>query len=132
MSSEQKYPGYEALSLYLEKQNHKKSFWGFLQQHRNALVDAVVATTPAASCWRDLDKSWCDHFLAEAEELLNPSDFNNLEKQVNLERTRRNDKLEKYWSDMIYECELRREISELEKGKERLLKNLREIKEKYK
>ncbi|CAG8660880.1 7973_t:CDS:1, partial [Diversispora eburnea] len=66
MSSEQNYPGYEALRTYLTR-SRDKSFWGFLHRCR----DTIVATTSATSFWRDLNNSWCERFLEEAKKILN-------------------------------------------------------------
>ncbi|CAG8743645.1 20270_t:CDS:2, partial [Racocetra persica] len=99
MSSEQKYPGYEELTSYLTR-SRDKSFWGFLHRCR----DTIVTTTSATSLGRDLDKSWCDHFLAEVKERFNQNDFNNIEKQVSEDRKRYN--FEDYWNDVVNECKL--------------------------
>ncbi|CAG8594371.1 16518_t:CDS:2 [Cetraspora pellucida] len=114
MSSEQLYPGYEELTSYLTR--HKKSFWGFLLCHR----DVIVATTPVTSRWPDLDKTWCDRFLAETRKL-----GEDLKEKVSEDRKRYN--LEDYWNDVVNECKIRRDISERKVEKERILHDLSKI-----
>ncbi|CAG8739333.1 4471_t:CDS:2, partial [Acaulospora morrowiae] len=65
------------ITSYLN-QRRNKSFWGFLCRYR----DTIVATTSTTSAWRGLNDSWSERFLAESKGLLNPTDFDNLEKQV--------------------------------------------------
>ncbi|CAG8548399.1 13054_t:CDS:2, partial [Dentiscutata heterogama] len=124
MTSEQKYPGYEKLTSYLKRD--KKSFWGFLHRCR----DTIVTTASATSRWHDLDTSWCDRFLAEAKELLNSNDFNNLKIQVSEDRKRYN--FEDYWNDVVNECKIRRDISERKVEKERILHDLSKINDEIK
>ncbi|CAG8588072.1 1863_t:CDS:2, partial [Diversispora eburnea] len=131
MSSE-KYPGHKELTSYLS-QYENKSFWGFLLCCR----DAIVTTASTTSRRQDLDTSWCNHFLAEAKELLNPNDFNNLKNQVALERKRNN--IEDYWINVIEEVKVKEDIlvREAEEARiqgelSRLRHKLSEIQEKAK
>jgi hypothetical protein len=76
INQNEKYSGYEELTSYL-KQTINKSFWGFLCCCRDAIVDATL-NTPC----QDPAMFWCDHFLAEAKELLSPNEYNILEEKV--------------------------------------------------
>ncbi|CAG8656057.1 6323_t:CDS:1, partial [Diversispora eburnea] len=63
MSSEQNYPGYEALTTYLTR-SRDKSFWGFLHRCRDALV-VIVTTSSTTPRWQDLDNFWAGKFIEE-------------------------------------------------------------------
>ncbi|CAG8829299.1 23895_t:CDS:2, partial [Gigaspora margarita] len=66
----------------------------------------------------------------EAKERFNPNDFNNFEKQVSEDRKRYN--FEDYWNDVVNECKIRRDISECEVEKERILHDLSKINDEIK
>ncbi|CAG8629287.1 5568_t:CDS:2, partial [Diversispora eburnea] len=98
MTSEQKYPGYDELTSYLMR-SRGKSFYYFLRHYR----DAIVSATSATFLWRDLDKTWCDRFLAEARKL-----GEDLKEKVNQERKRYN--FEYYWNNVIEEVKIKEDI----------------------
>ncbi|CAG8487769.1 7762_t:CDS:2, partial [Ambispora gerdemannii] len=67
--STSKYLGYDVLISYLNERENQ-SYRGFLDLHRNVIVASLVSDD-----WHDLDNNWADHFLREAEVLLDRKTF---------------------------------------------------------
>ncbi|KAF0443894.1 hypothetical protein F8M41_003523 [Gigaspora margarita] len=110
----------EHIVAYL-RQYKNRSFWGFLLRYQNE----IVATTLPTSRWEDLNNDWVTNFIREARKL-----GEDLEGKVIEDRKRYN--FEDYWSDVINECKIRRDISECKVEKERILHDLMKINDELK
>jgi hypothetical protein len=73
------YAGYDELVSYL-RDYRNKSFRGFLFCCREIIVESAFFVEVAS--WQDLDNNWYDHFLTEANELLEQETFVTLKKKV--------------------------------------------------
>ncbi|CAG8515869.1 23478_t:CDS:2 [Cetraspora pellucida] len=123
----EKYPGFKRLHDYL-KQYKIKSLLSFLVNCRDMIID----TTSVTSNWRDLNNSWNTRFINEAQTLLNPEDFKNLRDKASSDQERHAKNLENYWNKVIYECNIKYDILEYKREKERVIRMLSEIEEKIK
>ncbi|CAG8523249.1 13885_t:CDS:2 [Cetraspora pellucida] len=81
--SSSKYLGHEALISYLHEQDKDNySYYKFLKHHSDIIINPALS-----NYWRELDNTWAERFLEEAEKLIDKKGFTDLtEKKLKAHR----------------------------------------------
>jgi hypothetical protein len=105
------YNGRNELISYL-KESKKKSFRGFLLQHRKEIVSSSIGSLVMS--WKDFDNIWYDHFMREAEVTLDRNDFVTLKDKVRFYFTKKHNspcliymRIIKYYFSLLQNKKLR-------------------------
>ncbi|CAB4478397.1 unnamed protein product [Rhizophagus irregularis] len=103
-STSENYPGQNALISYIAEKNRmtKKSYWGFLNNHRNIIITSIITSSTFSDNWNKLDNLWASRFLHEVPDL---------KEKVILERIRYTKTLKVFWQEIIKEYKEKKNLT---------------------
>ncbi|CAG8769662.1 3638_t:CDS:2 [Dentiscutata erythropus] len=100
------YDGYKELTSYL-REFQNRTYYDFLLRYKKKIVDSILSSS-IITFWQNYDNFWGGCFLKEADKL-----DKKLKEKVNEEQLRYKPGLEKYWNNVIQECNIRKHILQI-------------------